>query len=271
MSARRDWNRTIDAYTEFVRATSTPVRYSPGGLAPASTALTAVFTVLVLATAILVFVVVRRAYLEPNGELGPGRALFRMFFTIGLWMAITAALASSGTLGDFQARPPPLVVLMAFVVVASLAIAFSPFGTRLARDVPLAWLIGYQGFRFPLELVMHWAADEGVMPVQMSYDGRNLDIITGVTAIVVAWMVARGWGTRRTPWLWNILGTGLLINILVVAVLSLPIFARWGPDQLNLWITHAPFIWLPTVLVPFALIGHLLLWRRLLGRYDDAP
>ncbi|MCZ6807003.1 MAG: hypothetical protein O7F08_08630 [Deltaproteobacteria bacterium] len=61
------------------------------------------------------------------------------------------------------------------------------------------------------------------------------------------------------------MGSALLLNILVVAVLSLPLFAFWGAEQLNLWITHAPFVWLPTVLVPFALIGHLLLWRKLIG------
>ncbi|MGB8330037.1 MAG: hypothetical protein WCE62_07900, partial [Polyangiales bacterium] len=76
---------------------------------------------------------------------------------------------------------------------------------------------------------------------------------------------AQGRGTRRTPWLWNILGSALLLNIVAVAILSLPTFAVWGPQQVNVWITHAPFVWLPTLLVPFALIGHLLLWRRLLG------
>ncbi|MEM9728076.1 MAG: hypothetical protein AAF997_05780 [Myxococcota bacterium] len=238
-------------------------------MAPAPTSLVMVFTALVIATAVLVFSLVRRAYLGRDGELRPQTAVFRMFFTLGLWMAITAALASSGVLADFAERPPPMMVLMGFVFVASVALAFSPFGTQLARGLPLAWLIGFQGFRLPLELVMHWAAEEGVMPVQMSYEGRNPDILTGVTAIFVAWMLMKGWGTRRTPWLWNILGTGLLINILVVAILSLPTFARWGPDQVNLWITHTPFVWLPTVLVPFALIGHLLLWRRLLGNYDE--
>ena len=38
---------------------------------------------------------------------------------------------------------------------------------------------------------MHRAATEGVMPMQMSYSGQNLDIVSGVTAIVVAWMMAR--------------------------------------------------------------------------------
>jgi hypothetical protein len=136
----------------------------------------------------------------------------------------------------------------------------------MVDGVPLAWLIAFQGFRFPLELVMHRAAEEGVMPIQMSFSGRNPDIISGITALLVAWLIFRGHGTKRTPWLWNILGSALLVNIVAVAILSLPPFAAWGPERLNTWVVHAPFVWLPTVLVPFALIGHLLLWRKLLRR-----
>ncbi|MGB5810260.1 MAG: hypothetical protein WBG86_07000 [Polyangiales bacterium] len=230
----------------------------------ASTALTVTFALLVLATALAAFWLVRKAYLGPDGAPTEQHASFRAFFGLGLWMALTAALASSGVLGDFDARPPPMLALMGVTVVAAVWLAFSAFGTRIMSALPLAWLIGFQSFRFPLELVMHWAADEGVMPIQMSYSGSNPDILSGITAIVVAGMLFRGAGTPRTPWLWNVLGTCLLANIVVVAILSTPVFAYWGPDALNVWVTQPPFVWLPTVLVPFALIGHILLWRKLL-------
>lgn len=227
-------------------------------------ALVAAFVLVVLATVVLVLGLVRRAQVRDDGEVGADRSTFYAFFTIGIWMALTAALASSGLLGDFERRPPPLVILVAATFGIATVIAFSGFGTRLMRGLPLAWLVGFQGFRFPLELVMHRAAEEGVMPIQMSYSGQNFDIVSGVTAIVVAWSLSLGYAGKRTLWLWNILGSVLLVNILVVAILSLPTFAAWGPNQLNLWITHPPFVWLPTVLVPLALIGHLLLWRTLL-------
>jgi len=233
-------------------------------MASASALLTVAFVLVVLATAILVLGLVRRAYAMSAEQGPPGRAPFRAFFGLGVWMALTAALASSGVLGDFDARPPPMLVLMAVTVAGSLAIAFSPFGTHLMAQLPVTWLIGFQGFRLPLELVMQRAAEEHVMPIQMSYSGRNLDIVSGITAILVAWMIARGYGTKRTPWLWNLLGTGLLLNVLAVAILSLPGVAHWGPEEVNVWISRPPFVWLPTVLVPFALVGHLLLWRRLL-------
>lgn len=231
----------------------------------ASPALTFLFASLVLATATGAFWLVRRAYLGPRGEPPEHRAPFRAFFGLGLWMAFTAALAASGVLGDFDRRPQPMMLLMTVTFAGSIGLAFSPFGTRMASTLSLPWLIGFQGFRLPLELIMHRAAEEGVMPMQMSYSGSNPDILTGATAILVAWLLSRGWGSSRTPWLWNILGSCLLLNIVVIAILSTPIFAFWGPDQLNLWVTRAPFVWLPTMLVPFALTGHLLIWRKLLG------
>lgn len=54
-----------------------------------------------------------------------------------------------------------------------------------------AWIIGIQSFRFPLELLMHRAATTGLMPPQMSYSGRNVDILSGLLAIVVAVAASR--------------------------------------------------------------------------------
>lgn len=43
-------------------------------------------------------------------------------------------------------------------------------------------------------------------------------------------------------------------------------------EPANVWITWPPFVWLPAVLVPVALLGHLLLFRRLrVERADYFP
>jgi hypothetical protein len=65
---------------------------------------------------------------------------------------------------------------------------------------------------------------------------------------------------------WNALGTVLLVTILVIAVASLPTFGLFGrkPEQLNTWVAYFPYVWLPAGLVSGAVLGHVLLWRRLL-------
>lgn len=127
----------------------------------------------------------------------------------------------------------------------------------------LAALVGAQAFRLPLELVMHRASTEGVMQPQMSYSGYNFDILTGASAAVLAVLVAMGRASRSRVRLWNAIGFVLLVNIVGIAILSFPLFAFFGPDKLNVWVTYPPFVWLAGVLVPAALLGHILIWRKL--------
>ncbi len=53
-----------------------------------------------------------------------------------------------------------------------------------------------------------------------------------------------------------------------LAVAASPLFRAFGDDprHVNTWVAHFPFVWLPTVLVVFAAIGHLAVTRRLLSR-----
>ena len=159
--------------------------------------------------------------------------------------------------------PPPFAILFASILALAAWLAFGRVGTRLARHIPLWALVAVQGFRLPLELAMHQMAVRGIMPEHMSYTGWNFDIVTGVTAIVVGSLVWSGRGGRPLVLAWNVVGLGLLANIVTIAVVSTPQFAWFGEDRLNVWVMHPPFVWLPAVMVLFALAGHLVVFRAL--------
>ena len=114
---------------------------------------------------------------------------------------------------------------------------------------------------------MHRAYVEGLMPVQMSYSGRNFDIVTGITALALGAWLATGRDLARLVLAWNTLGVVLLANILIVALLSAPTpFRVFMNEPANVWITHAPWVWLPTVMVFAAVFGHVVVYRRLAAR-----
>jgi hypothetical protein len=178
-----------------------------------------------------------------------------------VWTGLTAALAAAGRLSF---RPPTMPAVLVAGFVLSFAFALSPTARRLATTLPLWLLVGFQAFRLPLELLMHRAYEEGVMPVQMSYSGLNFDIVTGATALVLGIVLA----VRRVPlvWVraWNALGVLLLLNILSIAMLSAPTPVRaFMNEPANVWITWFPFVWLPAILVQAAVIGHVLVIHRL--------
>jgi hypothetical protein len=186
-------------------------------------------------------------------------------FAVG-WMALTAAVAARGLLADFNRRPPPFALFLVVTLISALVLGFSRPGARLARGLPLAALVGFHAFRLPLELVMHRLARDGIMPPQMTYTGRNFDIVSGATSILVAALLARG-APRWLAGLWNVLGVALLVAIVSIAVVSTPPIHAFGSDaaHVNTFVAHFPYVWLPAVLVWLALFGHVVLTRALWG------
>jgi hypothetical protein len=222
----------------------------------------------VVLTVLLALGILWNVYLAGRGLRESRRRtwLFTGFAAAGIaaWMTITWRVAATGVLADFDRRPPPIVLLLITVLSLSAVVAFTRYGTRFVNGLPLWILIAGQSFRLPLELLMHQAANEGVMPPQMSYSGWNFDIVTGATAIPVAWWLARGHRHARTlAIVWNVMGTLLLANILTVAMVSTPVVAAFGRDRLNVWVAYPPYVWLPTMMVVTAITGHLVIFRKL--------
>jgi hypothetical protein len=179
------------------------------------------------------------------------------------WLAVTAIAGASGRL-SFESRPPTMPIIMIAGLVLAVVVSTSRLGRQLATGLPLAALVGAQAFRFPLELMLHRAYVEGLMPVQMSFSGFNLDILTGLSAVVVAIALANNPRRLVVARIWNTAGIVLLVNIVTIAVLSAPTPIRvFRNEPANVFITRAPRVWLPTVFVVAAIVGQILVYRRL--------
>ncbi len=182
---------------------------------------------------------------------------------VALWVALTLLAASSGLLARADVRPPPFLVLLLLTLVLGVLLGRSRLGEHLALGLPLWALVGFQGFRLPLELVLHRAALEGALPIEMSYAGYNFDIVSGASALLVALLLLTGKASTRLVFAWNVLGLLLLANIVSIAVAATPMIHAFGPEHLNTFVQRPPFVLLPTILVLAALLGHVLVFRRL--------
>jgi hypothetical protein len=232
-----------------------------------SVASTAVFVAIVLTLAVAFVAAVHasgRALDEPPARTRRlvGFAAVAML----AWLALTAALPASGVLAR-QGPPPPLVLFFVGCNVLAIVLAFSRVGARFAAGLPIAALVGVHGFRLPLELVLHRWYAEGAIPVQMTYEGHNFDIVTGVLAIAL-WLVARRRALPRSAVVgFEIVGLGLLVTVGTIAVLSAPLPLRRYTDGPPLVLAlYFPYAWIVSVCVAGALFGHLVLLRRLLAR-----
>src|SRR6185312_3123992 len=139
------------------------------------------------------------------------------------YIAIPGHLARTGALGAWDATPPPALALILGLTALTVLIVFSAVGARLADGIPLAAIVLLQSFRIAVEWLLHRLYLAGSVPVQMTWSGRNFDIVSGVTGLVLGLVLLRGVRVSRAVVLgWNVLGLALLANIVVIAVLATP-------------------------------------------------
>ena len=177
-----------------------------------------------------------------------------------LWLVVTGLAALSGVLRGFS-----LPLFTALMILTGGA-AFSRVGTALMVAVGPVGLIGFQFFRVPVAVFLRGISQAGQAPMQITYEGLNLDIFVGLTAPAMAWLVWRGKVGSYAIWAWNAFGLLLLAEAIVIAVLSMPTeFRVFTNEPASTFVIYAPYVWLPTVLAPAALLGHLLVLRWLLS------
>ncbi|XGC79434.1 hypothetical protein ACES2L_08850 [Bdellovibrio bacteriovorus] len=146
--------------------------------------------------------------------------------------------------------------------LAAIAFAFSSYGKQLST-LPLSFLIIFQAFRLPLELILHSWAGQQTIPTTMTWTGQNFDIITGAAALAIAPLANK---FKSLAWCFNILGFVLLLNVMRVAMLSSPLPFAWDVQPKLLLALYTPYFLIGAVCVAGALAGHIILTRALLRK-----
>jgi hypothetical protein len=116
-----------------------------------------------------------------------------------------------------------------------------------------------------IEVVLYWLFVFKKVPVIMTFEGRNFDIISGITApFIYYYGFIKGKLNRNFILIWNYVCLLLLINIVINSILSSPFpLQKFAFEQPNIAILYFPFILLPSLIVPMVLFSHLVVIRRL--------
>lgn len=182
------------------------------------------------------------------------------------WLAILGVLANIGFFQDFSALPPRLLLVLFSSFFVILLVTFSKGFTNLLRSTPPHWLVYFQSFRILVEVLLWVAFSRGLLPQQMTFEGYNFDIISGVLALPAGWLLqTRKPFARAAAIAYNIIGLLLLFNIITIAVLSMPTpFRQFMNEPANTIVATFPFVYLPGVLVVLAFTFHVFSLRQLL-------
>lgn len=190
----------------------------------------------------------------------------KVIAAILVWLIIVGVLGLYGFYKEVGKVPPRFVFLLGPVTLFVLLLFVTKKGRRFIDSLDIKWLTLLHMVRLPVEVVLHSIFLSGLIPVYMTFEGYNFDIISGITAPIVYYLVfVKKILGNRFLLLWNFACLALLLNILTIAVLSAQTpFQKLAFEQPNIGVTHFPFVWLPTIIVPMVLLSHLTSIRQLL-------
>jgi hypothetical protein len=183
-----------------------------------------------------------------------------------VWLGVAAGLAHSGVLSDWTARPPRWPLLPLIALGTCFLFGHTLTFRRLLAEIPSWQPVALQTFRVGVELAFWRLHAEGVVPVQITFDGRNFDALVGLTAPVVAAGIASGWFGPRITTAWNLLGLAMLTNAIgtVAASTPGPLHVDWPGEPLTAIATW-PVIWVPALLAPVGIFLHVVSIRQALA------
>lgn len=204
-----------------------------------------------------------------NSELTRKKAT-PIFIGLTLWLTIQAVLTFKNVYNTQTYSFPPKIILLGILptIVTILFLFLTTKGKQFIDSLPLKNLTYLHIVRIPVEIVLLWLFLNKAIPELMTFEGRNFDIVAGITAPFIAYFgLTKSKVNRQLILFWNFLCLGLLINIVVNALFSAPSsLQKFAFDQPNIAILNFPFSWLPTFIVPIVLFGHLTSIRQLLNR-----
>ena len=187
------------------------------------------------------------------------------------WLALQAVISLTGFYTFVDIMPPRFALLL-FPPLLLIAILFlTKRGRSFVDSLDVKTLTLLHIVRIPVEFILYWLFLYKVVPGIMTFEGRNFDILSGLTAPFVYYFGYRGKLLSKTILIsWNIACLLLLFNIVVTAILSAPApFQHFAFDQPNIALLYFPFVWLPAFIVPIVLFSHLVALRQLIRKTQN--
>ncbi len=188
-------------------------------------------------------------------------------FILLIWLVLQTFIGLSGFYTVTDILPPGFLLLILPPLIFIIVLFTTVKGKRYINSLDIKTLTILHIIRIPVEIVLFWLFIKKTIPGLMTFEGRNFDILSGLTAPIIFYFgFIKKKLDKKIILLWNFICLGLLLNIVVYAVLSAPFpFQKFAFDQPNIAVLYFPFNWLPSIVVPLVLLSHLATIRQLLN------
>jgi two-component system LytT family sensor kinase len=194
-----------------------------------------------------------------------------LFSLILGWLIFISYLSTRHILDQFSVLPPRMGLVLFPPLITVVLLANNKRIGRLLSFAPQHWFVFIHSFRIITGILFYLLYLRYVIPVQMTFMGKNFDIVIGLMAPVIGILCLKG---KIQPWLltlWHFTGVTLLSIVVITAVLSAPFpFRLFQTHETNTMIAYFPFVMMPGFVIPVGVLFHLFGLKKSLMHITDA-
>jgi hypothetical protein len=176
-----------------------------------------------------------------------------------VWVMLLLFATYFGFFSNFDALPPRPFLIIIIAAIGIILLVRNKTYKAILKGVSPQFIIYFQAFRVPLEIWLWLLFTNEIIPVQMTFEGYNFDVIPALLAPIVGYLI---FVKKAAPiWLakaWNYLGILTVLIIVTIAALSMPTpMQQFMKEPANTIIAYFPYVLLPGFLVPLAILLHV--------------
>lgn len=182
----------------------------------------------------------------------------KTLIVILVWSMVQSLLAYNGFYEDMSTIPPRfiLVLLPPTLLIIYALLPKNRNQVLENRNIKISTFL--HSVRTPVELVLYYLFIYKMVPELATFEGRNFDILSGITAPIIGFLYLKNKISKKVLLIWNVVCLGLVLFILVNGILSTEMFfQQFAFDQPNKAMKYFPFILLPAVVVPIVIYTHI--------------
>ncbi|MEL6560721.1 MAG: hypothetical protein AAFQ94_21185, partial [Bacteroidota bacterium] len=197
----------------------------------------------------------KKTGVKPNTRL---KKLLVPSIILSFWLLIQYLISESGFYHDlsFPPRIPLLMILPLFIFI--IFFLRKNRNNQFIRSIPVYAPIAYQSFRVVIEVLFYFTFLEGILPVQVTFEGANYDVLLGASAIIMGIYASKKNTSKKVLISWNIIGIAIVAFAAFTFITSFYFPSIWGQEsaEISQEFNQFSFLLLPLFFMPSAIFMH---------------
>jgi len=179
---------------------------------------------------------------------------------LSLWLIPHYFLTKTGFYSDFTEFPKIPIFMISPLFLFTFILFLKNKNSRVLDAIPIHIPIAYQSFRAVIEVLFYFTFLKGILPVQVTFEGVNYDVLFGLSAILMGIYAFQKNASKKILIIWNIIGIGVVAFAAFTFITSFYFPAIWGLSNSGVSPEFAqfPFLLLPSFFMPSAIFMHIL-------------